>query len=173
VVFFIKTKKKKKKGYDAFTLNYSVKFPLTLILNMTAMTKYQLLFRHIFSCKYVEKRLAESWLLQSSSKINIWKGRKEKRAKDTQTTLLSLRIYSLRSKMLNFVQQFMYYVCFEVLEPNWVLMEQKIKKATTVEEVLKIHSDFQDTCLKECMLTTPNSLKVKINIHIYTYKYIL
>jgi len=147
-------------GYDAFTLNYSVKFPLTLILNMTAMTKYQLLFRHIFSCKYVEKRLAESWLLQSSSKINIWKGRKEKRAKDTQTTLLSLRIYSLRSKMLNFVQQFMYYVCFEVLEPNWVLMEQKIKKATTVEEVLKIHSDFQDTCLKECMLTTPNSLKI-------------
>ncbi|ORX75866.1 hypothetical protein BCR32DRAFT_296613 [Anaeromyces robustus] len=147
-------------GFDAFTLNYSVKFPLTLILNMTAMTKYQLLFRHIFSCKYVEKRLAESWLLQSSSKINIWKGRKEKRAKDTQTTLLSLRIYSLRSKMLNFVQQFMYYVCFEVLEPNWVLMEQKIKKATTVEEVLKIHSDFQDTCLKECMLTTPNSLKI-------------
>ena len=136
---------------------------------MTAMTKYQLLFRHIFSCKYVEKRLAESWLLQSSSKINIWKGRKEKRAKDTQTTLLSLRIYSLRSKMLNFVQQFMYYVCFEVLEPNWVLMEQKIKKATTVEEVLKIHSDFQDTCLKECMLTTPNSLKVKINIHINIY----
>lgn len=147
-------------GYDAFTLNYSVKFPLTLILNMTAMTKYQLLFRHIFSCKYVEKRLAESWLHQSSSKINIWKGRKEKRAKDTQTTLLSLRIYSLRSKMLNFVQQFMYYVCFEVLEPNWVLMEQRIKKATTVEEVLKIHSDFQDTCLKECMLTTPNSLKI-------------
>jgi len=147
-------------GYDAFTLNYSVKFPLTLILNMTAMTKYQLLFRHIFSCKYVEKRLAESWLLQSSSKINIWKGRKEKRAKDSETTLLSLRIYSLRSKMLNFVQQFMYYVCFEVLEPNWVLMEQKIKKATTVEEVLTIHSDFQDTCLKECMLTTPNSLKI-------------
>ena len=68
--------------------------------------------------------------------------------------------------MLNFVQQFMYYVCFEVLEPNWVLMEQKIKKATTVEEVLTIHSDFQDTCLKECMLTTPNSLKVKM-IFIY------
>ena len=46
-------------------------------------------------------------------------------------------------------------------------MEQKIKKATTVEDVLKIHSDFQDTCLKECMLTTPNSLKV--NIYVYSW----
>lgn len=33
-------------------------------------------------------------------------------------------------------------------------------QATTIDEVLKYHNDFLDTCLKECMLTDPNLIKV-------------
>ena len=50
----------------------------------------------------------------------------------------------------------------EVLEPNWHKFEVAFRKVRTVDEVLKIHSDFVDSCLNECMLTDPNLVKVFI-----------
>jgi len=35
-----------------------------------------------------------------------------------------------------------------------------LKKVTTIDEVLKYHNDFLDTCLKECMLTDPQLVKI-------------
>lgn len=51
------------KVIETFTLDYRVKWPLTLIISRRAITKYQLIFRHLFFCKYVEKSLANTWLL--------------------------------------------------------------------------------------------------------------
>ena len=48
---------------------------------------------------------------------------------------------------------------FEVIEPNWHIMAQKLAHASTIDDVLVIHDHFLDTCLKECMLTNPSSLK--------------
>ncbi len=62
--------------------------------------------------------------------------------------------------MLTFVQQFAYYVTNEVLEPNWRRLEANLKNITTVDQVLQYHSDFLDTCLKECMLTHSKLLRV-------------
>lgn len=70
------------------------------------------------------------------------------------------KVFRLRAKMLAFVQQFTYYVCSEVLEPNWSDMVAKLAKISTVDEVLQIHSDFLDTCLNQCMLTNSKLLKV-------------
>eukprot|EP00041_Stephanoeca_diplocostata_P024559 m.626142 g.626142 ORF g.626142 m.626142 type:complete len:104 (+) comp22551_c1_seq1:286-597(+) len=61
--------------------------------------------------------------------------------------------------MLNFVQSFQYYSMYEVIEPNWHVMADKLSTASTIDDVLTIHSNFLDTCLKECMLTNPSSLK--------------
>lgn len=62
--------------------------------------------------------------------------------------------------MLMFVQQFAYYVTNEVLEPNWRRLESNLAKVTTVDQVLQFHSDFLDTCLKECMLTNAKLLRI-------------
>lgn len=67
--------------------------------------------------------------------------------------------------MLAFVQQFTYYACSEVLEPNWNDMVAKLAKVCTVDEVLQIHSDFLDTCMNQCMLMNPELLKVCCAIH--------
>lgn len=48
---------------------------------------------------------------------------------------------------------------FEVVEPNWHIMAEKLSGASTIDDVLGIHDGFLDTCLKECMLTNPSSLK--------------
>lgn len=64
--------------------------------------------------------------------------------------------------MLSFVQQILAFVTFEVLEPNWHALEVKLQKVTTVDQLLRDHVDFLDTCLKESMLTSSKLLKVGI-----------
>ena len=49
------------KVYEAFTLDYKLKWPLTLVLNKKAINKYQLIFRHLLHCKYVERYLELVW----------------------------------------------------------------------------------------------------------------
>ena len=67
--------------------------------------------------------------------------------------------------MLSFVQQILAFTTFEVLEPNWRVLETKLAKVTTVDQLLRDHVDFLDTCLKECMLTSSKLLRVS-----HTYK---
>lgn len=40
--------------YETFTLDYKVRWPLTLILSRKSLAKYQLIFRHLLIFKYVE-----------------------------------------------------------------------------------------------------------------------
>ena len=56
------------KVHEAFTLDYKVRWPLTLIISKKAINKYQLLFRHLLQCKYAEKYLEQAWLQHQSTK---------------------------------------------------------------------------------------------------------
>ncbi|KAF9987740.1 hypothetical protein BGZ65_002119 [Modicella reniformis] len=145
-------KKKEHFGIDALTLDYSIKFPLSLIISRKALTKYQLLFRHLLYLKYGEQMLCKSWTEHAKSL--------EWRHASLDVKKWCGRVHGLRAKMLAFVQQFTYYVCSEVLEPNWNDLAGKIAKACTVDEVLQIHSDFLDTCLNQCMLTNSKLLRI-------------
>ncbi|KAF9899436.1 hypothetical protein BX616_003034, partial [Lobosporangium transversale] len=139
-------------GIDALTLDYSVKFPVSLVISRKALTKYQLLFRHLLYLKHGEQVLCSAWT--EHAKSPVWK--------DASRELKAWRgrVYGLRAKMLTFVQQFAYYVCSEVLEPNWRDLASKLAKVSTVDQVLQIHSDFLDTCLNQCMLTNSKLLRI-------------
>eukprot|EP00455_Lapot_gusevi_P053156 TRINITY_DN8235_c0_g1_i5.p1 TRINITY_DN8235_c0_g1~~TRINITY_DN8235_c0_g1_i5.p1 ORF type:complete len:189 (+),score=42.50 TRINITY_DN8235_c0_g1_i5:99-665(+) len=62
--------------------------------------------------------------------------------------------------MLHFVQNIAYYFMIEVLEPQWAALELQLRKATTVDEVLKLHDQFLDQCLRRCLLTHPELFKL-------------
>ncbi|XP_073238459.1 gamma-tubulin complex component 2-like [Porites lutea] len=136
-------------GLEAFSFDYVVKWPVSLILSKKALTKYQMLFRHLFYARHVERQLCNVWV-------------SNKRAK--QFTLNSSHWYAaafaLRQRMLHFVQTYEHYMMFEVLEPSWHLMEKSLKTVTNIDGVLENHNDFLDRCLKDCMLTNPELLKV-------------
>lgn len=147
-------------GIDALTLDYSVKFPLSLVISRKALTKYQLLFRHLLYLKHGEQVLCHTWT--EHAKSPVWKRASPELAQWRG------RVYGLRARMLTFVQQFAYYVCSEVLEPNWRELASKLAKVSTVDQVLQIHSDFLDTCLNECMLTNSKLLRVRFCIFVTT-----
>ena len=49
---------------------------------------------------------------------------------------------------------------FEALEPNWCMMAENIQNASTIDELLQEHNDFIDRCLKDCMLTNLDVLRL-------------
>ncbi|EGC38081.1 hypothetical protein DICPUDRAFT_53526 [Dictyostelium purpureum] len=131
-------------GIESLAFNYNVGWPLSLIIGKKSIIKYQIIFRHLFLCKHVEKILVDTW---SQHQI-----RRKFANKPGLSTLLSFT-HLLRHRMINFLQNLEYYMMLEVLEPNWNKMKNSIKTSKTVDDVIRIHNDFLETCLTECMLT--------------------
>lgn len=61
--------------------------------------------------------------------------------------------FALLQRMLNFVQNLQYYMTCEVLEPNWCQLEQGLRSVSNIDDVLLMHNDFLDKCLRDCMLS--------------------
>ena len=57
------------KGLEAFSFDYTVQWPLSLVINRMVLTQYQMLFRHLFYSKYVERNLSATWTSCKSSKM--------------------------------------------------------------------------------------------------------
>ncbi|KAI8489395.1 Gamma-tubulin complex component 2 [Branchiostoma belcheri] len=148
-------------GLEAFAFDYEVKWPLSLIINRKALTRYQMLFRHLFYAKHVERQLCNMWLNSKTAKqYGMWLNSKTAKQYDLQSPRWYAAAFALRHRMLHFVQNYGYYMMFEVLEPNWHMLEHNLKSVSNVDDVLHHHMDFLDKCLKDCMLTNTELLKI-------------
>jgi len=139
------TSNKQLTGLECFSLEYNVEFPLTLILTRKSMTKYQLLFRHLFQMKLVERNLQAVW----QSDFHQYK--------KSPHPLLQ-RAMCIRAKMLDIILRLESHAFGEVCSKQWALFEGT--KNASVDELLDRHTDFLDTCLKDCLLTDSQSVKV-------------
>ncbi|KAJ3504839.1 hypothetical protein NLJ89_g7730 [Agrocybe chaxingu] len=148
-----KEEKKPMQAIDAMTFDYNVKFPLSLVISRKTILRYQLLFRFLLHLKHVEQALSSMWVEQKTAP---WRC-----SMPTHPEFVGwrLRVCLLRARMLAFIQQILAFVTFEVLEPNWHRLEAKLERVTTVDQLLRDHVDFLDTCLKESMLTSSKLLK--------------
>lgn len=156
-------------GFTSLQLDYSVPFPVSLVISRKTIWRYQALFRFLLSLRYVESQLSATWQTQTRGiswghkgtlrNLEIWKR----------------RVWTLRARMLVFVQQLLYFCTAEVIEPNWTKFMSRLKTEEgnagstgsggvnrTVDELMQDHVDFLDTCLKECMLTNSKLLRVCI-----------
>jgi len=131
-------------GMDAFTLEYRAPWPTSLVLSRAALTKYQLLFRHVFYCKHVERRLCAAWRAREAPRA---------RGREGGVGLASRRVALQR--MLHFTQNFTHYLTMEVIEPNWRAFESEMDRTTTVDALIAAHDGFLDACVKEGMLFSP------------------
>uniref|UniRef100_A0A1A9W9K4 Gamma-tubulin complex component n=1 Tax=Glossina brevipalpis TaxID=37001 RepID=A0A1A9W9K4_9MUSC len=134
-------------GLECFAFRYEVKWPVSLVLNHIAISKYQMLFRQLFYCKHVERQLCKIWKENSIAKTFSPQVAEHRRS-----------AFTLRQRMMNAVQNLEYYMMIEVIEPNWHLFIQNMNKVENVDEVLSFHQDFLDSCLKNCMLTNTTVL---------------
>ena len=140
-------------GYEALTLDYAVPFPLSLVVSRVTLTRYQLLFRYLLSLRHLETLLTNSWI--EHSKVRVWTHRPrvdaDANASEKATALKienwKRRAWCLRSRMLCFVQQLLYFCTSEVIEPNWSAFMSRLSKsedhAREGEEHMGRHKSFE------------------------------
>eukprot|EP00927_Polykrikos_kofoidii_P060950 TRINITY_DN55848_c0_g1_i1.p1 TRINITY_DN55848_c0_g1~~TRINITY_DN55848_c0_g1_i1.p1 ORF type:complete len:1101 (-),score=203.50 TRINITY_DN55848_c0_g1_i1:114-3392(-) len=127
-------------GVRCFTLKYRTSWPLSIVFSRALLLKYQMIFRHLLFCRYVERKLVEVWVdHQYTKELDL----------DTNFS----PSYSLRQRMLHFCRDYIYYAAVEVLEPQSHRFYASLAQAETIDEVLKSHERFLDTCLREVLLT--------------------
>ncbi|KAL2753441.1 hypothetical protein ACRALDRAFT_2111432 [Sodiomyces alcalophilus JCM 7366] len=153
-------------GFTSLQLDYAVPFPVSLVISRKTVWRYQALFRYLLSLRHLESQLSTTWHTQTSS--ITWAHKSAARSLE----IWKRRVWTLRARMLVFVQQLLYFCTAEVIEPNWAKFVSRLKASEehqgssssgltrTVDELMQDHVDFLDTCLKECMLTNSKLLRI-------------
>ncbi|KAL3523242.1 hypothetical protein ACH5RR_016076 [Cinchona calisaya] len=134
-------------GLETFSLSYKVQWPLSLVISRKALTKYQLIFRFLFHCKHVNRQLCAAWQVHQGV-----------RRLDMQGIAIAVSSLLCRN-MLKFINSLVHYLTFEVLEPNWHVMHNRLQTAKSIDEVIQYHEFFLEKCLRECLLLSPVLLK--------------
>ncbi|CAG2176410.1 unnamed protein product [Oppiella nova] len=142
------------KGSEALALDFHVSWPLSLIISRKNITCYQMLFRHLFYCKYVERQLEE-----------VWKGNKIAKRFTLNAVTGYGQAFALRQKMLNFVQNLEYYIMLEVIEPTFhQFLEYVQTKVSSVDDMMRSHEDYIQKCLRDAMLTSGELLRAIVQL---------
>lgn len=67
---------------------------------------------------------------------------------------------ALKQRMLNFVQNLLNYMTFEVIESHWNELEDQMTKVTNVDNVIDHHVKFLDACMRDCMISSEQFLDI-------------
>ncbi|KAL5504990.1 ALP4 [Sanghuangporus vaninii] len=153
---------------DAFTIDYKVNFPLSLVISRATIVRYQSIFRFLLHLRSVEQSLVAMWVEHTTS---VWRLATSpssfpspSKDKFQDVSRWCRQVFLLRARMLAYVQQLIAFITSQVLEPNWRRMEVDlggggVAKVGTVDSLMKAHMNFLDTCMKECMLTNARLLR--------------
>ncbi len=158
-------------GFEALELDYQVPFPLSLIISRKTVMRYQLIFRYTLALRHLETQLVGCWSTHTKEKAWIHK------SADKKFELWKRRVWTLRSRMLVFVQQMLFFATAEVMEPNWQKLMKKVddaerddteerkpglnpKAKPTVDELMQDHVDMLDSCMKDLGLTQAKLLRL-------------
>ncbi|KAF4520783.1 hypothetical protein B566_EDAN011435 [Ephemera danica] len=137
-------------GIEGFSFQVDIQWPVSIILSSQTLLNYQILFRHLFYIKHFRNK---------NLIFIVWSSNKVARSFAKNDSPLYRPAFALRQRMLTCVQSLECYMTSEVIEPNWNVFMEKMKKVASVDEVLLFHSDFLDQCQKECMLNVGELLQ--------------
>ena len=124
----------------------AVKFPVSLVISRKNILRYQFVSRGLFHLKTLERSLSELWLDHSSNPL--WKQRTHPALEKWKQ-----KLFMLRWRMTFFVQQLLAFQMMEVVEPNYLDLERKLRNVKTVDQLMKDHFAFLNTTRKELMFT--------------------
>ena len=149
---------KQRSARESFMLSYQVPWPLSIVAPDAVLAQYQMIFRHLFELKWVERELVRmSGLIATTDDLAVAHRRAQRKGTKSELSGVGAqtlaRAYSLCQLANNFFRQYLLYLTFEVLEPLWREFENSIKEADSLDEILEHHSLFLHKILKGCLLS--------------------
>ncbi|KAH7826782.1 gamma-tubulin complex component 2 [Monocercomonoides exilis] len=132
-------------GFSALELTHNVSFPLNIVIDLKSLLKYQLIFRHIFLLKMVERRLCRIWKVMQMTKV----------LKSDFGGPMSVfgRCERLRQTFLHLIQNILFFTTQQVIEPAWKELMKGIATADRIEDLIQRHTNFIDNILKDSLMT--------------------
>jgi gamma-tubulin complex component 5 len=129
----------KVKVLSIIEIKYNLSWPVQIILNKESLVGYQQIFTFLFQIRrsshiITRRRLASDTLTTSSSS--------DERA----------LFYSLRTRLLWFIQTLYYYLSCLVLEPGSSTMRTALKEAIDIDTMINVHSAFMKSTLDKALL---------------------
>lgn len=139
-------------GYQLLDINYEVSYPLSIVLSKKSMTKYQLLFRQLLQFHVISSQLSHCFNFESIC------GFRSLDIKYPSIKTSMIQMHLLKSKMIFFINSFLSYGQFEVIDYHWndfvyVFSVERTSDSPLLEFVMNSHSKFLDGCLKDLFLT--------------------
>ena len=160
---------RQRRARESFMLSYEVPWPLSVIVPDSAMAQYQMIFRHIFELKWVERELNRVCsLYQTTRALAIMQRRaatgRRASMRGTAAALAAsgrppsaavalTRAYRTCQLMTHFFRQYLLYATFEVLEPLWAALESHVNSASSVDEIIEHHRVFLKKVMKGLLLS--------------------
>jgi gamma-tubulin complex component 2 len=141
-------------GLLAMTLTQSFDFPLSIVLSLKSITKYAMIFRHLLSCRSIQRQLDKVLLPPDFPNIRLL----EQRMDLFRTS--SGRLRQLEAKLSFFLRILNSYLFWDVLEYHWGILDKELNRlcnpenqSPSIDQIIQLHTVFLDCCLKECLLT--------------------
>lgn len=162
---------------EAFMLCYSVSWPLSIVAPEGCLAQYQMVFRHLFELKWVERELNRVWrlhqqtraLANTQSRLLLRRGgggggaasapasdrasSSQRRAARPASGAALARSCALCQLSTHFFRQYLLYITFEVLEPLWRAFQGHLAAVDGFDEALEQHRSFLRRVLKGCLLS--------------------
>jgi len=135
-------------GWQIFSLEYRVGSPLNTILTPKIMGEYLRIFNFLWRLKRIEYVLSTTWSQQVGNKKSL------AALKEIQGDLQKANI--LRHEMLLFISNLVNYIMVEVVEANWKIFLDEVRKAKDLDNIIRIHQKMVDTILEKVLLTHKN-----------------
>ncbi|KAL9188272.1 hypothetical protein ACHAXT_006650 [Thalassiosira profunda] len=146
--------------WDFIYLDYKINSPLDAIVHESANETYHRVFLFLFRLKRVEWMLNNSWRQSTALNHAILIETKAGGA-DAPTiseaaehaSYLLRRISSTRQTMLHFVSNLQNYLMFEVLEGGWEGLVGSLRKARTLDDVIRAHDSYLNEIADKALLS--------------------
>lgn len=152
---------------ESFMLCWEAPWPVSIVANDAALAQYQMIFRHLFELKWVDRELNRVYgLYQATIPIANLQRRATRReslvgaaaAAASPTTALRVsaslaKAYRTCQLMIHFFRQYLLYTTFEVLEPLWRVFEANVEAADSLDKIIQQHHIFLKKVQKGLLLS--------------------
>ena len=135
-------------GWEIFSLDYMIDFPLSAIIHANALTKYRAIFHLLWRIKRVEWVLADSW----EQLMTFKRQRGLVILPKLKPIIHKCTLY--RSRMIHVINNISAFLMFEVMETAWEKLKDGImNRANNLDDVVALHDCYLDEILNKALLT--------------------
>ncbi|KAG2453505.1 hypothetical protein HYH02_001725 [Chlamydomonas schloesseri] len=145
-------------GWDLFLPTIKLDWPATLVVGGEELLQYQLLFKHMWGLKRVERQLEATWLrLQGAKRLPRPRGAAP--AAEVRRNKQLAVAHALCQQLYFTVQELLRYSTLDVLEPLWEALEAGIAhRAADADQVIALHREFLRAARSGLLLDQPRAL---------------